>query len=42
MNDIKIYNVLSAFPLEPTGIPDGANIPDDNIIINENDRVYNP
>ena len=42
MNDIKIYNVLSAFPLEPTGIPDGVSIPDDNIIINESDRVYNP
>ena len=42
INDIKIYNVLSAFPIEPTGIPDGVSIPNDNIIINESDRIYDP
>lgn len=41
INGVKIYNVLSTIPLNPTGIPDGATIPDDNIIINETDRAYN-
>lgn len=42
VNDIKIFNVLSTIPLYPTGIPDGAEVPNDTIILTEAERTYVP
>jgi len=41
VNGVKIYNVLSTFMNVPTGIPESATIPDDNIYINPENRTYN-
>lgn len=37
-NDVKIFNVLTRDPVVNSGIPEGAEIENDNIIINEWDR----
>ena len=42
VNNVKVFNVLSTIPLYPTGIPEDATVPNDTIIINEEDRVYVP
>jgi hypothetical protein len=38
-NGVKIKYVLSRNPVRPSGIPDGTTIPNDQIIINEQDRT---
>jgi hypothetical protein len=42
INNVKIKNVLARQNAEYTGIPDGTTIPNDSIIITENDRTYVP
>lgn len=41
VNGIKIYNVLSSYLTNPTGIPQDTEVPNDTIIINSDNRVYN-
>lgn len=38
-NNVRVVNVVATNPPSYTGIPDGVTIPNDNIIINVNDRV---
>jgi hypothetical protein len=38
-NDVKIKYVLSRDPVRPSGIPDGTTVPNDLIIISEQDRA---